>query len=75
MRCPLCGHAGSLGILQQHRRRQGSRSISITFFCNSCCVEFTTRNGRVTQVVTIDDDGETQTLPVPRCPEKLAAHA
>lgn len=73
MRCPHCGNSGTLGILQQHRRRQGSRTVNITFFCNSCCIEFTTRNGRVVNAVTIDADGETQTLNVPQTPEFLFA--
>lgn len=75
MRCPICANAGSLGILQQHRRRRGSRAVTITFFCSACCIEFTARNGRITHMVLIDDDGETKPLPLPRGQEKLAAHA
>lgn len=63
MQCPLCHRTNTLGVLTFHSRHSARRRLA-TFFCSHCYIEFTTQNGRVVDVVTIDDDGDTQAVPV-----------
>lgn len=62
MRCPLCGRANNLGLLTSQKRK--TSGVISTFFCHSCCIEFTTQNNRLINIVKIDAEGEAYRLNV-----------
>lgn len=62
MRCPVCDRTNNLGLLSSQKRKVAG--VISTFFCHSCCIEFTTQNNRLASIMRIDAEGEAYRLNV-----------
>lgn len=55
MRCPVCGAAGAMGLLQEYRRGQ---ALHRRYFCRQCCSEVCYEGQALVLVLAIDEEGE-----------------
>lgn len=59
MECPRCHSDKWVGVLHAVHRKE---SILQTCFCKNCCIEFITRNGKLSGVYRVLANGRLQQI-------------